>query len=251
MEPSEYDTLAAVEETHWWYTGMAGISRRLIEGWVSEPSPILDAGCGTGGALRWLTQYGRAHGCELSPLALRHARRKAPTPPAQADVQNLPYASNTFGLVTCFDVLYHLYVSHDGQALEEFFRVLRPGGWLCLRVPANGWIRREHDRRVHTRHRYGRAELATKLRLAGFDPPRLARAGSMVLLAAVLTSLVERIRFAQIPRDSEGALAMPHPLVNRVLRQVLAAEVGLAVRGVLPFGLSLYALARKPPASPV
>ncbi len=42
----------------------------------------------------------------------------------------LPYEDETMDVVTCFDVLEHI---PDKQiTLREIYRVLKPGGWLCL-----------------------------------------------------------------------------------------------------------------------
>jgi len=38
---------------------------------------LLDAGCGTGGALRWLAHYGRPFGFDQHPVALQLAGDKA------------------------------------------------------------------------------------------------------------------------------------------------------------------------------
>lgn len=51
----------------------------------------------------------------------------------QLDVADIPYPDHTFAAVYCSHVLEH--VSDDRQALREFFRVLRPGGWAILLVP--------------------------------------------------------------------------------------------------------------------
>lgn len=244
MQPSEYEVLAALEELHWWTTGMATIAQRLIHALRPLSGPILDAGCGTGGALLWLRRFGKAVGCDLSPHALAHACRKFDGPLLCADTQALPYRPAAFQLVTSFDVLYHQWVAGDERALRELWRVLRPGGWLCLRVPAFDRLRRSHDRRVYTRHRYGRAELRHKLQLARFEVVRLTYAGLLLLPLALVQSFIERIH---PPASPDGAdLRMPPAWLNRLLRASLEWEAPWAARGAVPFGLSLFALARKP-----
>ena len=85
-----------------------------------------------------------------APLAVGYAAR-AGLSVARGSVLALPYSTAAFDVVTCFDVLYHKAVTDDGQALTELARVLVPGGWLLVRVPAYDRLRGPHDRQVHTR----------------------------------------------------------------------------------------------------
>jgi SAM-dependent methyltransferase len=253
MEPSEYHNIARVEDTHWWYTGMAAAAagwlrglplegpRSRAEGAAAGPRrPVLDAGCGTGGGLRWLTEFGRAIGLDWHPLALRLAREKGYNSLARADVQQLPFAAGSFSLVTSFDVLYHLQVNDDRRALAEFARVLAPGGWLLLRLPAHKWMRRGHDRAVHTRHRYAREEVRAKVAAAGLMPVRVSYANALLLLPALLWRLAQR--------DAGGGtdVRLPAPAVNALLGGWLRAEAAWLRHLDLPIGLSVMALARKP-----
>jgi len=50
-----------------------------------------------------------------------------------ADITNLPLDSDFFDGILCSHVLEH--VLDDRSAMKEFFRVLRPGGWVILQVP--------------------------------------------------------------------------------------------------------------------
>jgi SAM-dependent methyltransferase len=51
----------------------------------------------------------------------------------QMDVMDIQYPDESFDAIMCSHVLEH--VVDDRQALREFFRVLRPGGWAALMVP--------------------------------------------------------------------------------------------------------------------
>jgi SAM-dependent methyltransferase len=246
MEPEEYDNIARLEDVHWWYVGMRAVAASWLRRWVwpgsAQPGPLpprlLDAGCGTGGGLRWLSTHARATGLDYSPLALAHARGAAPL--ARASVQALPFADGVFGAVTCFEVLYHRAVADDVAALREFWRVLCPGGWLLLRVPAHDWLRGAHDRQVHTRRRYSRPELRHKLAIAGFEVQRLSYVGMLLVAPAVLRRLVES---GERPRSD---VTLPPPLVNTLLYALLRLEARWLARFDLPAGLSLMALARRP-----
>jgi SAM-dependent methyltransferase len=156
----------------------------------------------------------------------------------QATVECTPLAANTFDIVTCFDVLYHQRVGDDVAALREFSRILKPGGWLLLRVPAHNWLHGAHDKRVHTRQRYGRAEVRDKLTRAGFRVERLTSAGLLLLPTAVLR------RWLQPRQSAQSDLHLPTAALNSLLTAMLTMEAAWLRRHSLPVGLSLFAAAR-------
>ena len=246
MEPSEYDNIARLEAQHWWYVGMRQIAAAVLADVcplapLGAPPPsrrILDAGCGVGGGLRWLSSFGQVTGIDLHPLAIRYSAQVSPRV-SRASIQDLPFAAESFDVVTTFEVLYHLAVHDDVAALRDMWRVLRPGGWLLARVPAHNWLRGAHDRHVHTRHRYEAAELRAKLTAAGFAVRRQTSVGFLLLPPAVL------LRAAQDKQGDETDVTLPSPPVNRLLLAAMQAE-GLWLRRFnLPTGLSLLALAQK------
>lgn len=239
MDLSEYDNIARLEARHWWYRGMAAISLNLLRRAAAREGRLrlLDAGCGPGGMLTRLSALGQPFGVDLHPLALTHASGKAPL--AQAAVEHLPFAEDSFDLVTSFDVLYHLAVGDDEAALREFARVLRkPGGLLLIRLPAWEALRGAHDLAVHTRHRYTAPELRAKLRAAGFRIKRLTYANTLLFLPILLRRLLQ-------PDSQSGSdVELPSPALNRFLEFLLQLEKNWLTYFNLPFGVSLFALAQ-------
>jgi SAM-dependent methyltransferase len=240
MEPDQYALMARVEQTHWWYAGMRAVVAALLTDALPARPRILDAGCGTGGTTRWLRRFGSVVGVDLAAEASAFWAGRG-LRAARASVDALPFPAASFDLVTCFDVLYHRRVADEVVALREFWRVLRPGGFVLVRVPAYAWLAGAHDRAVQTRHRFTRGELVAALARAGFEVPRATYANSALLPLAVATRLGERWW-----GPSQTEMAVPPAPVNRVLRAVLDAEARLLRRWPLPAGLSVLALGRKP-----
>ena len=239
MELSEYENIRRLEDRHWWYVGMRDIAADLIRTLgLPRSAHILDAGCGVGGGLKWLSAFGVVTGIDLHPLAARYASHVAARV-AQASIQGLPFASASFDLVTSFEVLYHLAVTDDEEALGEFVRVLRPGGWLIVRVPAHDWLRGAHDRHIHTRHRYAPPELRQKIVHSGLALRRLTSVGLLLLPAAVARRLV------QSPAENHTDLTLPSPATNHLLITLLKLERAWLHQFNSPAGLSLLALAQK------
>lgn len=244
MEKDEYQRLYELEDQLWWFVGMREISLNLLDRFLPEPRPlaILDAGCGTGGMLPHLASYGEVWGVDLSPEALRFAGLRAPQHLARASLLGLPFPSQTFDLVTSFDVIYHRAVPDDELALTEIARVLRPRGTLLIRVPAHDRLRSSHDEAVHTRQRYGRGELRAKLAGAGLDTTYMTYANCLLFPVVVLKRLLgNKLRGHQRESDVQQ-LAAP---VNRTLTSLIRFEARVVKSGRLPFGLSLIAVARR------
>jgi SAM-dependent methyltransferase len=246
MERSEYEVMAAVEDRHWWYGGMRALAAALLDSVYAgrQDLRILDAGCGTGGNVRFLHRYGQVVGVDLAAEALELGRRRVPGMLARGSVLALPFADATFDLVTSFDVLYHRAVPDEGPALRETARVLRPGGRLLIRLPAYEFLRSKHDRAVHTRRRYTAGQALALLQAHGFAIERCSYVNSLLFPLPLAQRLLERA-LPLLERDGSD-LAMPPPLLNELLRWPLAAEAAWLGRGrSFPFGLSILCLARR------
>ena len=247
MEDIEYSVMAAVEEQHWWYVGM----RQIAQAWLDQlPTQrawrALDAGCGTAGNVAYLLgDYGPAYGLDLMQAAVQLGRKKTDAPLTQGSVLTLPYRDESFDLVTSFEVLYHRAVPDEVAALQEIYRVLKPGGWVLLRMPAYHWLYSAHDRSVHTRRRYTNKEVQKLLRAANFTIERSSYINSMLFPLILLQRLIERIR-PSAPTN-ESAMQLPGRLANKLFGTARRFEARWLESGSsFPFGLSILTLAQKP-----
>lgn len=243
MDAKEYETIYAVENRHWWYTGMQRITTTLLSGYCPgrQDLEILDAGCGTGGAMGHLASLGTVTGCDLSALALSFCRKRGLARLGQASVMALPFASERFDLVTSLDVLYHRAVSDYDQALREFHRVLKPGGHLFLRLPAYDWLRGRHDEVVHTGHRFTVPELRTALAATGFAIDKLSYANALLFPLSLLKRLAERI----VPGGTGSDIQLNPRWLDALLARPLYLEARWLSRHNLPFGLSVLGIGMK------
>lgn len=93
---------------------------------------ILDAGCGTGYLLNFITpnrSYG--FGIDISSTAIKEAKKTFPRFSFQkGSLLKLPYKNNFFDKVYSFNVIEH--IENQDLAIKELMRVLKPGGIIVL-----------------------------------------------------------------------------------------------------------------------
>jgi ubiquinone/menaquinone biosynthesis C-methylase UbiE len=252
MEADEYLKLAEVEDRMWYFRSLhRHVERELIRALgradSAAPSPaprqILDAGCGTGGLIRRLAPRHSSWqwtGADLMPLACDLARQRlgATADIRNADVTSLPFADARFDAIVSADVLYH--VDDDAAALKEFVRVLRPGGAVIVNVPAYRWLWSYHDTAVHSRRRYGRAEVLQKLRVAGFTGVR-----ATFWNALPFPLVVARRKLLPAPADGSDVRLYPAP-IEAVFNTAMAVEhAWVRAGGRWAWGSSIFAVANK------
>ncbi|WP_242202328.1 class I SAM-dependent methyltransferase [Aestuariivivens insulae] len=57
----------------------------------------------------------------------------SPIADVKADICNLPFKDNSFDVILCNHVLEH--IPDDTKAMEELYRVMKPGGWGVFQIP--------------------------------------------------------------------------------------------------------------------
>lgn len=217
------------------------VRRELAARLPAGPGRILDAGCGTGGLIRRLAPLRPEWtwtGVDVSPVACSLARERGVSDVREASVTALPFKDGEFSAVVSADVLYHL--DDDEAALRETARVLQPGGFVVINVPAHRWLWSYHDVAVAGRRRYTRPELEGKLSRAGLTPLRLTHWNS-----ALLPLIAARRKLLPAPKAGSD-VQLSSLLLESTLSAVLAAESAW-IRHVsnLPAGSSILAVARR------
>ena len=137
-----YDELAETYAAH--RTDDTPGTARLTEllGSLPEPARVLDAGCGHGRPVlsRLDGSAATAVGLDLSREQLKRAAGNVPDADVvQADMTGLPFADDAFDAVVAFWSLIHVPMADHGTVLEEFARVLRPGGRALVSEGTGEW----------------------------------------------------------------------------------------------------------------
>jgi len=129
---------------------------------------ILDIGCGIGFVSQLFPNFDIV-GVDISDGMLAQNPHKW----IKASAEELPFEDSTFDYIICRSLLHHL--DHPNEALDEMYRVLKPGGkWVCW-DPNHGVlyelirsIFQHTDRFSHLHHSFSDSALFEMIEKVGF-----------------------------------------------------------------------------------
>jgi SAM-dependent methyltransferase len=245
MEPQLYRDFARLEDSHWWFVGRRRILRDVLRRHlVGTSARILDVGCGTGGMLRMLREFGLAEGLDSSAEGLALCRERV-GPDVELHQGELPDgipAGRQYELVTAFDVLEH--IPDVVGALSSVRSALSPGGTLVCTVPAYQFLWSEHDDANHHQRRYTKGLLFEHLAAAGFEPVYSSYYNAGLLAPIALVRLGQKLLRRSAASGQRSDFEEAPWLANQVLTAFFSAERFVVPRLPLPCGVSLLAVAR-------
>lgn len=230
--------MAKEEDGHWWFVAR----RRFIEvfwgGRSRKNLRIADIGAGTGGTTAWLGKYGHVVGVEPSELGRSLAKKRGiKLQKGTATRTGLP--TNSVDAVTILDVLYHRAVPDDLKALQEAYRILRPGGTLLVTDCAFAWLAGRHHAAVHGARRYTLPQIVKKIQQAGFTVERKSYTFFLTLPFVFFKRL--------IPHGGDASAVGRVPIIlSAVFRALCWIEIQTLKYFSLPLGSSVMVRARKP-----
>jgi SAM-dependent methyltransferase len=242
MEPEIYRTMAAVEESHWWFCSRRIIVRDAISRLKLPPNPsILEPGCGTGGNFAMLSAFGKVYATDSDATACDIARAKDRATVERGELpDHIPFWGLRPDLVVMTDVLEHL--DRDRESLEALRARTSPGGYLVATVPATPWLWSEHDVSHHHRRRYTESDLRAVVETAGY------KIEILTYFNFLLFPLIAAVRMAQriIPAHGSSDLKSHGSLMNSLLLRVFSSERYILNHVRVPIGASLLVVARNP-----
>jgi len=254
--PDFYAPLFEAEDRHFWFRARNVVLERIVAAETAglrNGFRVLEVGCGTGYVLRMLhdtCRRGVVIGMDRFADGLALARKRSAAPVVRGRIEAAPF-SVPFDLIGIFDTLEH--IDDDAAALGNLRQLLRPGGVLCVTVPAYEELWSDFD--VESRHcrRYAPELLDERLRQAGFTveylTPFMATLYPLARIGRFLSDAQRRRRAASGDASQSAVVDQLRirPGINGVLTFLLAQEARLIeARKQLPLGTSLLAVARVP-----
>ncbi len=252
MNEHEYALMRQVEDSYWWYATLReSVCAEVKAALGGKPDArILDAGCGTGGMMAVLQRENPASlisGLDFSFQALEHTRQRGFTELMHGSVDALPYADASFDVVVSLDVLYFEGVD-ETKAMDEFHRVLKPGGTLVLNLPAFEMLRGQHDVAVKGVRRYTPARVRELLAQSGLESLHV-HCWNLWLFGPILCwRLLSRVLHRRGSAEAKSDLSMPPALLNSPLIALARLDMALCRAISSPLGTSVQAVAYKPVA---
>lgn len=244
MEIDEFKKMYNLEGTHWWFVSKRKLIFSFLRKYYSKKDSgrkILDVGCGTGVILNEFNKYGKAYGIDLSQHALKFCKLRGLKNVTKGSALKMPYQSDYFDIIGCFDVLYHKDVKDDEKALKELYRVCKKGGRIFITDSACKFLFGKHDIASHARTRYSAKEIRQKLKSAGFKIEKLTYYNFF------LFPLVFLIRKSSLLFNSKKStdLKKENLVINTLLKFIISIERILLKWINFPFGVSLFCIAKK------
>ena len=252
MEDAVYQEFLELEADHWWFRGRRAIFVALLDRYLQrgrrDERLLMDLGCGVGGMLGPMAEYGRVVGTDVTFRGLEHCARRGFDRLAACHGPVLPFLDESFDCITAFDALEH--IEDDVGAMREIYRTLKPGGYLIASGPAYMFLFAQQDRITHHFRRYTLGEFKRKARSVGFAIEKGTYI-NVLLFPAILPAVLALKSWQSLRKPSDvGAgsnVGIPIPTwLNDALAAIFSSEATLFSRLNAPCGHSLVMVARKP-----
>ena len=233
-----------LEENYWWCVARREVILSLISKFkLSKKAHILDIGCSTGCFIQELIKKGfkNVYGVDISEQSIAQCRKKGLKNIENMDAAGMRFNNNTFDLIISSDSLEHL--KNDQKALRDWNRMLRPNGILIAFVPAYKFLWCIHDISNHHFRRYSKWELCNKLLRANYSIVRCSYCNSILFAPIGMLILLSKL-IVRKSVHSNKIFFIPGWL-NNLLIQVMRFENKLIENNNIPFGISIFFIARK------
>lgn len=223
---------------HWWYRVREPMLEAALGQYVPRGGRLLDIGSADAPSAEWLSaQAGLAVALDVDVRGLAAARNGV-----CGSAGALPFRDRSFDVVSAFDVIEH--IDPEDAVLDEVGRVLVPGGWFLVSVPAYQWAWSDHDVANGHHRRYTRTRLLASLRRHGFTPVRATYAYTTVFPFFAAERMGRRLRGPRVVHAQDVVTLPATPSwVDRLMTSLSGLDIRALSRGNLPFGSSIFAAA--------
>ncbi|OGC47200.1 hypothetical protein A2886_00960 [candidate division WWE3 bacterium RIFCSPHIGHO2_01_FULL_42_13] len=247
MNYKEYENMEKFEKSYWWHRGRLYLLEKLINSHFQKKrgdAQLLEVGSGTGETVKFLSNFGKVTGIDVSERAVEFCRSKGLENIILGDINELDLSEhkNTYDAVFALDTMEH--IQDDVGAMKRINEMLKEEGLLFLTVPAHKFLWSEHDEALHHKRRYHSLELLQKLRDAGFEPIKK----SYFVFTAFFPILFFRTWNTVFGRSAypKTSYVMLPKILNDFATNVLKLEAKIIQKINFPIGTTIVAVAKKP-----
>ena len=230
-----------IERNHFWFRARRKYILQLFDE-IPRDASILDIGCSSGILLNELASIGfeadNLFGIDLSEEAIRRCKENGVGNVFLMDAQSIEL-DKKFDALIASDCLEH--IKEDVKALENWCKLLKPGGRLFVFVPAFNILWNEHDRvNMHFR-RYTKKKLQRIVLNSGFEISKSSYWNFFLLIPILIIRLSGKLLPAR--KNTHTGDLEKVPSFNNWFYKLLKFENQLLKFVNLPFGVSTFCIA--------
>ncbi len=225
----------------------------LERSWKDQRTVILEIGSSSGYLLQEIkTSFPESFliGSDCFPESLEKIAKTASCIPLlQFDLASCPLPDNSMDIIVALNVLEH--IQDDESALKQIYRILKPGGYAIIEVPANSHLFDFYDQQLKHYRRYDMKTLKQISSGCGFVTSKSTHLGFFIYPAFKLMKLMNRKREKYLDSYQKQVamktqIRFGGPIVNRILFLVMLSELYLGKILSYPWGIRCILTLQKP-----
>ena len=189
-------------------------------------------------------------GSDCIPEPLEKISEKIPgIPLIQFDLVNCPLPDNCVDIVVALNVLEH--IEDDESALKQIYRILKPGGFAIIEVPASSQLYDFYDEQLKHFRRYDLKRLRQLSLGCGFAVSKSTHLGFYVYPGFKLMKLHNKRKNKHLDSDQKQTamktqIQLGGPIVNRILFTLMLFEIFIGRYIYYPWGIRCAVTLNKP-----
>ncbi len=224
-----------------------------VRRWVDACDPlIMDVGCSSGYTIKLLRERMPAAAvagadCVSGPLE-NLAAVMPDVPLFLFDLVTCPLPDNVLDAVISLNVLEH--IDDDQAALNQLYRILKPGGVAVIEVPAGPGLYDVYDSQLMHKRRYRMREISGRIRKAGFIVQKRSHLGFFLYPGFWLAKKRNRRHLSAPPGIQREIVSRDMRRGGRqpVMHAIMRLEEKLRSELYYPFGIRCLVTCQKPSA---
>ncbi|EDZ62258.1 SAM-dependent methyltransferase [Sulfurimonas gotlandica GD1] len=242
----EYIKMNNVESKHWWYKSLHKLVLSTIrDQFYFSNISILDAGCGTGGLLHFLSRDKNysLEGFDISEEAISIAKSKD-LKVEYMDLKKYKYTNKLYDVIISNDTMYFFTLEEQTLILNEFYKSLKHNGIIILNLPSLDIFSGSHDEAVGITKRFNEKMVSSMVDSSKY---RIIKKIYWPFLLSPIIFLVRYMQRLQLKSkkniEIKSDIDMPSSIVNNILYKIVSFENKFFKKK--PFGSSLFLVLKK------